>query len=92
MSQWSLLRLADARYGIIHNEKRSSSGMTGGKAWIKENVLREPRFERMRASAARDVSELCRKVSVSRPKLVARVAKVDKPWDVMPDICESVKV
>ena len=56
ISQWSLEMLPDARYGIIHKVKTSSSGINGEKSCTSENEVRLDRLEKIRANAGRDVS------------------------------------
>lgn len=92
MSQCSFLTVAEARYGIIHRAKLSASGISGGKAWAREKVVREVRLDRIRARAGKEVRGVWRRCRRRRGWLAAQVAKEERPVDVMPVMCVRDKV
>ena len=70
----------------------SSEGMRGEKSCTSEKKRSLPRLDRSRASAGRDVSGVCRRCRLRRDWLVLRVAKVERPLELMPEMCERVSV
>lgn len=92
MSQCSLSRLADARYGIIHNMNESDSGMRGGNDCTRAKVSRDDRLLKIRANAGREVRGICRSCSFRSFMLLGLVANDERPLEDIPRILDRERL